>query len=59
MTYTVTRKFANHEPGDKITAGTLSEVDVAYLLQIGAIVADESAEPTPKRAKKVRSESED
>ena len=59
MNYTVLHKFAAYEPGDVIVAGTLSEVDTSYLLQIGAIVADQSAEPTPKRARKVRSESEE
>ena len=59
MKYHVLRKCAGREPGDTIEAGTLSEVDVTYLLQIGAIEADESAEPAPKRARKVRSESEE
>ena len=59
MTYTVLRPCAGLEVGDKITAGTLSEVDVSYLLQVGAIQADESAEPTTKRAKKVTTESEE
>jgi hypothetical protein len=59
MKYTVKHAFADRQPGDVFEAGTLSEVDVAYLLQTGAIEADESAEPTPKRARKVRSESEE
>jgi hypothetical protein len=58
MKYLVKHAFADRQPGDVFEAGKLSEVDTAYLLQIGAIVANESAEPTPKRARKVPSESE-
>jgi len=59
MTYTVLRKCAGREPGDTIEAGELSEVDAAYLLQIGAIEAEQSLTPPPKRGRKVSSESED
>lgn len=59
MRYLVKVKCAGLYPGDIIGPGVLSEVDATYLLQIGAIEADESADPTPKRARKVRSESEE
>ena len=58
MIYTVLHPCAGREVGDKITAGILSESDAAYLLQIGAIEADESAETAPKRARKVTNETE-
>jgi hypothetical protein len=58
-TYTVTHAFADKVPGDKIGAADLSEADIAYLRQTGAIVADNDANDTPKRARKVPTKSED
>ena len=58
MKYTVLHAFADQQPGDVVDAGDLSEVDAAYLLQIGAIEAEQSPTPTPKRGRKVSSESE-
>jgi hypothetical protein len=58
-TYTVTHAFGNKQPGDKIGAADLSEADIAYLRQTGAIVADNDANEAPKRARKVTTKSED
>lgn len=58
MKYTVLHAFADKQPGDVVDAGDLSEVDAAYLLQTGAIEAEQSPTPAPKRGRKVSSESE-
>lgn len=58
-TYTVTHAFGDKQPGDKITAADISEADIAYLRQTGAIVSDNDANDTPKRARKVTTKSED
>ena len=58
-TYTVTHAFGDKQPGDMVHAAELSEADIAYLLQTGAIVSDNDANDTPKRARKVTTKSED
>ena len=58
-TFTVTHAFADKHPGDKINAADLSEAELMYLLQTGAVVSDNDANDTPKRARKVTTKSED
>jgi len=58
MTYTVLHAFGDHQPGDVIQAGNLSEVDAAYLLQTGAIAANDVHKPAA-RAKTKTAKSED
>ena len=57
-TYRVTRAFGDKQPGHKITAADMSETDIAYLQQIGAIVPDNDVNNVPKRARKVSTKSE-
>lgn len=57
--YQVTHAFADKHPGDTVNADDLSAADLAYLLEIGAIVATGDVQPAVKRAKKVTTKSED
>ncbi len=58
MTYTVLHAFGDHQPGDVIKAGDLSKVDAAYLLQTGAIAANDVQKPAA-RGKTKTAKSED
>lgn len=58
-TYTVTAAFADKEPGDVIDIAKYAETDVAYLLQVGALVATSDVTPTAKRGKKETTKDED
>jgi len=58
MTYTVLHAFGDHQPGDVIQAEDLSEMDAAYLLQTGAIAANDVQKPAA-RGKTKTAKSED
>ena len=58
-TFTVKHAFGDKAPGDVIGAADLTEADISYLLQTGAIESDNDANDTPKRARKVTKKSED
>lgn len=58
-TYHVTHAFADKHPGDTVHADEMSAANLAYLLQIGAIVPTDDVQPAVKRAKKVTTKSED
>ena len=57
MTYTVNRAFSEYQPGDVLDAADLSEAEIAYLSQIGAITANDVQTPAARgKTKTAKSE---
>ena len=58
-TYTVKHAFSDWVAGDVVDGETFMEHDLAYLLAIGCVVPNDDTNKTPRRGRKVSSESED
>ena len=58
-TYTVNHAYADKTVGDVVDGADISPVDLAYLLNVGAISPANATPPAAKRAKKESTKSED